>query len=150
MGCTIWNGAFLENQKRVDYQKLFNQGITVTPACKDESPRRPRLEVKSLILKRLGELQRHESHVHNPPLKSFYESQEAILEEVLSRAHGAEDDDTLLKIIDYCIRESRGYQRLSTDRGLKTFYGLKVRVLRGFRNLARRIHPRRWIRKRKK
>lgn len=121
----------------------------MTPQSRDESPRRTHHEVKSLILKRLDDLHRHESHIHNPPLKSFYESQEAILEDVLSRAQGAEDDKTLLQIIDYCIRESRGYQRLSTDRGLKSFYGLKVRVLRGFRLLARRIHPRRWIRKKR-
>jgi hypothetical protein len=116
----------------------------------DKAPKEDRRYVKALLEKRLADLHRRESRLQDSPLKSYYASQEAILEEVLRRARGHQDNDSLILIMDMCILESRGYQKLSTDRSLKTWYGIKVRVLRSARLfIGRYFHPRKWSRKKK-
>lgn len=111
---------------------------------------RDRNEVKTLIRRRLKEIHHRESHTHDLSLRSFYESQEAILGEVVQMAQGQEDDATLLRIIDYCIQESLGYKRLSTSPGLKSYYTLRVRVLKGALRFIRALrHPHKWLRKKR-
>ncbi len=111
---------------------------------------RDRNEVKILIQKKLKEIHQCECHTHDRDLRSFYESQEAILKEVVQMAHGQEDDETLLRIIDYCIQESRGYKRLSTSPGLKSYYTLRVRVLKGALRLIHALrHPKKWLRRKR-
>jgi hypothetical protein len=109
-----------------------------------------RNQVIILIQKRLKEMHRRENHTHNLNLRSFYESQEAILEEVLQMAHGKEDDATLMRIIDYCIQESLDNKKMTTSPGLKSYYSLRLRVLRGALRLVRALrHPKRWLRKKR-
>lgn len=104
--------------------------------------------VKTLLERRLRELHRHESRLHDTLLKSFYASQEAVLEEILSRAKGHADDETLIRLIDQSIQEGLCYQKLSTDRGMKSFYGIKVRVLRATRVfLGKYLRIKNWRRK---
>lgn len=111
---------------------------------------RNRKEVRNLILNRMESMRRHESQAKNVPLKSFYSCQESILEEVLRRAHGHLDSESLVELVDVCIRECRLYQRLTSDRGLKSFYGFRVRILRGILlYISRKLSPKRWIRKRR-
>lgn len=117
----------------------------------DTAPKGGRHHVKALLEKRLVELHRKEAKLQDSPLKLYYASQEAILEDVLRRARGHKDDETLIRIIDMSILESLCYQKISTDRGLKSFYGIKVRVLRAARLfVVRYLHPRRWVRRKKK
>lgn len=117
----------------------------------DSVTRKNKSHVRVLLERRLGVLHRHESKLQDSPLKSYYASQEAILEEVLRRAGGHQDDETLIAIIDLCIFESRCYQRISTDRGLKSWYGIKVRVLRSAKVLiGRYLRLGKWIHRRKK
>ena len=116
----------------------------------EDGPRRDRRFVRTLLKKRLKELHHREAKLNDPALKSFYGSQEVILEDILKRAHGHEDDVTLVQIIDLCILESRCYQKLTTDRGLKSLYGIKVRVLRAARLLiGRYLHLKKWTRRKK-
>jgi hypothetical protein len=117
----------------------------------DMAPKGDRRHVKALLEKRLVELHRQEAKLQDSPLKSYYASQEAILEDVLRRAKGHKDDETLIRIIDVTILESLCYQKISTDRGLKSFYGIKIRVLRAARVFVRRyLHPKRWVRRKRK
>lgn len=105
--------------------------------------------VRKLILERLEVLRRHESRIRSLPLRQFYICQEGILEEVLRRAHGHLDSQSLVDLVDLCIRESRVYRRLSTDKGLKSFHGMRVRVLRSFLLLVKRkFSLRRWWKRR--
>jgi hypothetical protein len=84
------------------------------------------------------------------PLKQFYICQESILEEVLNRAHGHLDSQSLVDLVDLSIRESRVFDRLTTDKGLKSFHRMRIRVLRGFlRLVGSRISLRRWLHRRK-
>jgi hypothetical protein len=99
----------------------------------DQVSTKVRKHVKTLLERRLRQLHREEARLHDSTLKSFYASQEAILEDVLRKANGQKDDETLLRIIDMSILEGRCFQKLTTDRGLKSLYGIKVRVLRAAR-----------------
>ncbi len=113
-----------------------------------ESPEPDNDKVKALIQKRLKEIHQRECHTLNVDLRSFYESQEAILEEVLLLAKGNGNDKSLIFIIDYCIEESQWYHKLSTNHGLKSYYSLRVRVLRSALRLIRAIkHPKKWLRR---
>ena len=105
--------------------------------------------IRTLVLERLEILRRQEHRIGNLPLRDFYVCQESILEEVLRRAQDGLDDDSLVAWVDLCIRESLLFRKLTTDRGLKSFYGLRVRILRGFLVLVRkRFNLRRWLRRR--
>ena len=99
---------------------------------------RNRREVRNLILERLNVLRRQEDRIQSLPLKQFYMCQESILEEVLHRAHGHLDSQSLVNLVDLCIHESRVFGKLSTDKGLKSFHGLRIRILRSFLVLAKR------------
>jgi hypothetical protein len=106
--------------------------------------------IRTLVLERLEILRRQEHRIGNLPLRDFYVCQESILEEVLRRAQDGLDDDSLVAWVDLCIRESLLFRKLTTDRGLKSFYGLRVRILRGFLALVRkRFSLKRWFRRRK-
>ena len=112
-------------------------------------PERDRREVRNLILERVEVLRRQENHIRSIPLKQFYICQESILEEVLNRANGHLDSESLVDLVDLCIRESRMYGRMSTDKGLRSFHNMRIRVLRGFLVLvARKFKLRRWFRRR--
>ncbi len=109
-----------------------------------------RNQVNILIQKRLKEMHRRENQAQDLNLRSFYESQEAILEEVLLMAHGKEDDATLMAIIDYCIQESLDNKKMTTSPGLKSYYSLRVRVLKGALRLVNALrHPKKWLRKKR-
>jgi hypothetical protein len=113
-----------------------------------EGTRPEKRYVKSLLERRLRELHRHESRLHGALLKSFYASQEAVLEEILHRARGHTDDETLILLIDQSIQEGLCYQKLSTDHGMKSLYGIKVRVLRATRVfLSKYLRVKNWSRK---
>lgn len=115
---------------------------------RDESGRS---EVRNLILERLHALRKQEYRIRSLPLKQFYVCQESILEEVLNRANGHLDSESLVELVDLCIRESRLYGRMSTDKGLRSFHKLRIRVLRGFLVLAgRKFSLRRWLRRRRR
>lgn len=121
------------------------------PHQDETTPKRDRRYVEEMLEKRLTELHRQEERLRDSPLKSYYASQEAILEDVLRRARGHKDDETLIRIIDMSILESLCYQKISTDRGLKSFYGIKVRVLRAARLfISRCLNPKKWTRRKKK
>jgi hypothetical protein len=107
-------------------------------------------KLRDLVRARVDALRRMEGRTGNLPLRDYYLCQEGILEEVLRRAQEGLNDESLVAWVDCCIRESRLYQGLTTDRGLKSFYGLRIRILRSFLVLARRrFNPRRWFRRRK-
>lgn len=113
-----------------------------------EGTKTERRYVKSLLEKRLRELHRHESRRHDALFKSFYASQEAVLEEILHRAKGHSDNETLIHLIDQSIEEGLWYQKLSTDHGMKSLYGIKVRFLRATRVFLRKyLRIKNWPRK---
>lgn len=117
--------------------------------ARDGSRSSDRSAVRKLIKERLGYLRKQELRIQSLPLRQFYTCQEAILEEVLHRAHGHVDSQSLVDLVDLCIRESRVYGRLSTDKGLKSFHGLRIRVLRGLLLLAKRkFRQRHWLKPR--
>lgn len=103
-------------------------------------------EVKELIERRLVEL-RPTRRISDEQEEAFLACQEAILREVLRRAQSCQESSALLALVDHCIKESHLYERHTTDRGLKSFYKFRIKVLRRMMLFMRRyLSLRRWPR----
>ncbi len=109
-----------------------------------------RKEIKGLVRARLRYIEQSAEGSGLMPL-SLRRWEEEILDDILERANGHLDQDSLLRLIDICIREDELHARVYQEKSLKSFYGFRARFLRILKPfLLRYLNPKRWLRKRRK
>ena len=110
-----------------------------------------RKEINRIIARRLRALERQQTNHTSLLPESFQACQDDILEDVLERTNGCLDKDSVLQVIDVFILENKAFKRTYQDRSLKSFFTLRLRVLRVIKWLfVRYLNPKGWLRRRRK